>query len=838
MKKYLFSILTLLSVMSCQEDGILPESVSCDNDLYSSMEPVNATRTSMDNNNNVLWSEGDQLIAFMKTTLGLKYQIKEQYVGTNTGGFSKISEPQNGDDLESGQEMDHNVVLYPYSNTVWCMKNDNNIPTKSYKLNIVLPETQVYAKDSFADDSFPMVAVSTDNHLTFRNICGGIKLQFKGIDKIRSITLESLGEEAISGKATVVCHVDGSAPVITMAATGSKSITLDCEEGVQLDPENPVTFIISAPPVTFASGMKMTVTDTDGLSRTLTNTSSNTILRSSLLTFPVITYSQEGVFELPEGVMASYELQREGGIVEIPVTTNQDYEVIIPEGAGEWISLVGTKALRNETITLDIAANNTPVARSAEVLIATTEGITLQTIDIRQEGIEILPNRSIYYKSTDDKIITARGSDPFGATVIYNHYENGQGLMLFDSDVKKIGQEAFRSCRTLKEIQLPPSLTSIEYEAFCYCNGLTGSIYIPESVTSIGERAFMGCYNLSSFEGKFSSEDGRLLVDGSTAVAFAPYGLKSYVIPADITRLGNWLIYECNEIRSLTIPDNVTKIGDYAVYYCADLENIHIGTGVKSIGKELCWKCPKIRHAIIPENVTEVGSNIFGSCSLEYIRFKSSTSCIYSGSLPVSNDYYVYVPSGAYSTYCNNLPDYQKEKIVEYRNTMELCKTQPQNELWYFGMSTISTDYPDNIDATITGCSVSGGNGKLKFSNDITTIGKFVFDSNRIIRAVFIPNGVKTIGDYAFEDCLYLSTVVLPESIESIGNEAFNSASCTHLSLYCRATTPPTMGSKVLYKDNDGTYNHIIYVPENAVEAYKNADGWKEFADCITGYEF
>ena len=65
----------------------------------------------MDENNNVLWSEWDQLVAFMGTTLSIKYQIKEQYVGTATEGFSKINKPGNEDDLESGQGLWHNSCL-------------------------------------------------------------------------------------------------------------------------------------------------------------------------------------------------------------------------------------------------------------------------------------------------------------------------------------------------------------------------------------------------------------------------------------------------------------------------------------------------------------------------------------------------------------------------------------------------------------------------------------------------------------------------------------------------------------------------------------------------------
>ena len=372
---------------SCQEQELVLQIEPEDTEFRASIEAVDATRTVMDENHNVLWSEGDQIVIFKKTTIGNKYQIKDQYVGTTTGGFSKITETGNDDNFESGNEIYHNVAMYPYSTSIWCMKNDNNIPTTSYQLNVVLPDTQTYAEDSFANGAFPMVAVSTDNQLTFRNICGGLKLQFKGVDKIKSIKIESIAGEAVSGKSTIIGYADGSAPTITMASTASSSVTLDCGEGVQLYENVPTTFIISLPPVTFRSGMRMTVTDTDGLSRTLTNSSANTIIRSSLLTFPAISYKQEGVFEIPEGALTSYEILAEGGTVEIPITTNQDYEVVIPQGAGEWITLVQTKALREETIALNIASNNTVLPRSAEVLIMAAGGETLQSISIAQAGL-------------------------------------------------------------------------------------------------------------------------------------------------------------------------------------------------------------------------------------------------------------------------------------------------------------------------------------------------------------------------------------------------------------------------------------------------------------------
>ena len=838
MKKSLIAILAMLLMLSCQVNELAPEYVPAEDDLYASIESLGATKTVMDENNNVLWSEEDQLVAFMGTTLGTKYQIKEQYVGTTTGGFSKIDEAGNEDDLESGQEIDHNVVLYPHSTSVWCMKNDSNNPTQSYKLNVVLPETQAYKENSFGIGAFPMIAVSTDHKLTFRNICGGLKLQFKGVDKIKSIKLEGLGGEKISGKSTVVGYVNGSVPTITMA-NNDKSythVTLDCGEGVQLSETTPTTFIIAVPPVKFASGMKITVTDTDGLSKTLTNSSPNTIKRSCLTKFPVITYNQEGVFEIPEGTLTSYEIPAEGGIVEIPLTTNQEYEVVIPEDAQEWISVVETKALRNETITLSIAENNTTTERSAEVIIATAEGDALQAITVSQKGIEINPNRTIFYKSTDGKIITARGTDPFGADLISNTYEDGQGMMIFDADVKTIGEGAFRMCTTLKEIILPSLIQSIGYEAFTYCSNLECAITIPESVTTIGERSFMGCNKVSAYYGKFASSDNRALVNNGTMIAFAPYGLTEYTTPSEVTALGNWLLYECNELKSLTISDNVTKIGEYAVYYCVNIESLSIGNNVTYIGKEAFWRAYALDHIIVPAKVTRVGMNAFDTSYLKSITFLSTTPPTFESYAYIFGDYktLIYVPYASYNQYYNAIsPSFQTHIIGGSSSTYtEYAK----NEIRYNSNTTVTVyDTAFKTNAPVFN-STSGGKGTIRFSSDLSVIDKFAFDSNKSLAAMSFPEGVTTLESYVFDDCSNLTSVILPASITQIGRRIIDNTFRNFRSLYCKATIPPIVDTE-LFKDEDIS-GIKIYVPYESVDEYKSTDVWKNYAEIIVGYSF
>ena len=93
-----------------------------------------------------------------------------------------------------------------------------------------------------------------------------------------------------------------------------------------------------------------------------------------------------------------------------------------------------------------------------------------------------------------------------------------------------------------------------------------------------------------------------------------------------------------------------------------------------------------------------------------------------------------------------------------------------------------------------------------------------------------IPSRVKTVGDNAFSNCTKLFAVTVPASVTSLGSYVFNG--CTSLgALYMAGSTPPTIGTGLI----DVLPQCIcwIYVPEDAVEAYKNAPGWSAYADRI-----
>ena len=144
MKKNILSALAICAALfGCQKNEI-SETLSSGGDLHATIEDVSSTKTYMDADNNIRWSENDQIVAFMKTSLGLKYQVAEESVGKTSARFVKKT---NGgsDDLYGGTDWDHNVVYYPYSETVEAAKSGSG-----YALDVILPSEQAYAPESFA----------------------------------------------------------------------------------------------------------------------------------------------------------------------------------------------------------------------------------------------------------------------------------------------------------------------------------------------------------------------------------------------------------------------------------------------------------------------------------------------------------------------------------------------------------------------------------------------------------------------------------------------------------------------------------------------------------------
>ena len=103
-----------------------------------------------------------------------------------------------------------------------------------------------------------------------------------------------------------------------------------------------------------------------------------------------------------------------------------------------------------------------------------------------------------------------------------------------------------------------------------------------------------------------------------------------------------------------------------------------------------------------------------------------------------------------------------------------------------------------------------------------------------------LSENLKIIGDMVFGYTYYTNKPIkLPASVESIGNKAFGSIQSNTL-IMC-SKVPPTITSTTfttwVADDYMGANLERIYVPNESLEAYKNAQHWSNYTNIIIGYD-
>lgn len=301
------------------------------------------TKTSMTQEKYVVWSQNDRLAIFQGSTLADEFKVSDASAGKANGTFTKVTTA--GDDFSAGTEIPCNVALYPYATGLTLTGATLEYEAPVYEVEgVVLPSEQTYVAGSFANGAFLMAAVTddlSDHNLKFKNILGALKLQLKGTQTVKSITVKGRNNEKLSGAATVTAYANNLAPAITMTATdeASKSVTLDCGDGVQLSESTATDFIFALPPVLFSEGFTVTVTDSGDQTYEVTADVANTVLRSSILTMPAFTLgenpddSEEEDDNTGSGVKVLDIAFDKSSLTLAPATSYSLITVVVPESA-------------------------------------------------------------------------------------------------------------------------------------------------------------------------------------------------------------------------------------------------------------------------------------------------------------------------------------------------------------------------------------------------------------------------------------------------------------------------------------------------------------------------
>ncbi len=173
-----------------------------------------------------------------------------------------------------------------------------------------------------------------------------------------------------------------------------------------------------------------------------------------------------------------------------------------------------------------------------------------------------------------------------------------------DYQLTEIGRAAFAGTR-LAEMPLSAGLLSIGDSAFAGCDSLR-NMELNDSLKTIEASVFEGCTSLTSL----TIPDG---VFDIGRAAFAGSGLVEASLPDALVRMGDSIFADCRSLATVKLPDSLRLIRPSMFENCTSLTSLAIPDSVFSIGRA-AFAGSGLVEMSLPAGLQRIGDSTFANC--------------------------------------------------------------------------------------------------------------------------------------------------------------------------------------------------------------------------------
>ena len=227
-------------------------------------------------------------------------------------------------------------------------------------------------------------------------------------------------------------------------------------------------------------------------------------------------------------------------------------------------------------------------------------------------------------------------------------------------------------------------------------------------------------------------------------------------------------------------------------------------------------------EVVLPEKMLYLGNNAFGGCEFltGQIHIPEGLDVVNKAFAPNMTAKVVQIPQGVKKV--NGIGG--KPASVIFPEGVEEIGSES-----FWGVTSLQGDLklPSTIK-TIGRVAFSGTNiSHVSLPENIEVIYDNAFSYCKFLQdTLTIPSSVVRIEENAFANCEKLDALILPKGIEEIKGGAFGGCHSLYY-IQCLKSEPPVLSGDAF---NGVEKNECaLVVPEGSVDAYRNADGWKEF---------